>query len=121
MSMLLIVTMDDIKKNLKYMYLRAKSTILPTKKTDFITENPETKDRIINPPEFFIPDGEYKEIEKGFGSRKTSIRVMTTPHGFYVKPTDNGQLFEISYESSFGFGLSCNGFDPERVVYYPNV
>lgn len=113
--------MEDIKNNLKYFYLRAKSTIMPTKIVNFEDiQNMESEDRVISPPEMLIPEGEYKDCEKGFGSRKTTVRVMTTPHGFYVKPKKDSRLSEICYESAFGFGLSGSGFNEDRVVYYPN-
>ena len=113
--------MDNIRNNLKYIYYRAKSTLLPQKIHDFEKiRDPESNNRIIDPPKSLIPNGEYKEVERGFGSRKTTVKVMKTSHGYYMKPKKDEKLFEACYEGSFGFGLGCSGFDPERVVYYPS-
>ena len=96
------------------------SRILPSHYNNFDDlYNTESSCRIINPPPQLIPDGEYKDVEKGFGSRKTTVRVMETPYGFYMKPKKDNQLFEACYEGTFQFGFGCNEFDPERIVYYP--
>jgi len=113
--------MDNIYKNIKYIYYRAKSTLLPQKISDFENiRDPESNNRIVDPPKLLIPDGEYNEVERGFGSRKTIVKVMKTSHGYYMKPKEDNKLFEACYEGSFGFGISCSGFDAERVVYYPS-
>ena len=110
--------MINLSKIMSYVLCRTSSTILPSKYINFSDiHNMESKCRIVNPPSQLIPEGEYKDVVKGFGSRKTTVRVMKTPHGFYVKPKE--KLFEVSYESTFHFGMGCHGFDPERVVYYP--
>lgn len=111
--------MEDLKKGSKYIFTRICSTILPSKYNDISEINPETKCRIVDPLSQLIPKGDYKEVEKGFGSRTTTVRVMETSHGFYMKPKEDAKLFEACYENTFHFGLSCKDFDPERVVYFP--
>jgi hypothetical protein len=50
--------------------------------------------------------------------RKVEIKYLETSHGIYVKLVK--PIYCINVERAFGLGCACAGFDPNKIVYYPN-
>ena len=74
--------------------------------------------RIMNPPLFFVDDSDFLDHEIETSGRLVKFKVAETSHGIYVKPQQ--RVCCATFESRFGFGLGCTGFDPNRAVYYPS-
>ena len=75
-------------------------------------------ERILNPPNILIPSDEFIEQQVRIGSNDVTIKVLETSHGYYVKPKH--KVYSGGFERMFGFGLGCDGFSEDRVVYYPH-
>ncbi len=73
--------------------------------------------RIINPPLFFVNDNDFVDTVINTSGRTVKFKVAETSHGIYLNPQE--KVYCANFETRFGFGLSCRGFDPNRVVYYP--
>lgn len=75
--------------------------------------------RIFNPPTTLINTEDMKSATiKISDEEAVKIKYLQTKHGIYVKlsePVCNG-----SVEHAFGFGSACSGFNPDKIVYYPN-
>ena len=75
--------------------------------------------RILNPPQVFVSDNDFVETEINISiGNPVKVFVAETSHGVYIKPYK--EVYNSQFEHMFGFGLGCNGFDKNRVVYYPS-
>jgi len=99
-------------------YLKKRGQSLFAEKRTLETIGYHSSERILNPPNMLIPSGDFEEQTVRIGSHDVTIKVLESKHGYYVKPTHEQNC--SNFERMFGFGLSCDGFDTERVVYYPH-
>lgn len=74
--------------------------------------------RVLNPPTTLINTNNMEtKIIKIF-DKKAKVKYLETKHGIYVQLLE--PVYDSNVESAFGFGLCCSGFDPNKIVYYPN-
>ena len=109
--------MEPTKNFAKYVVRRAWSTLHHDKPRkyglDLLSRN-----RIINPPSFLVPEGEYKPETVKFSRYDVKVGVMETGHGTYVKPLEPVPCAQ--FEWTFGFGCGNIGYTTEQVVYVPS-
>ena len=74
--------------------------------------------RILNPPTTFINVNDMQNKTIKMYGRDAEIKYLDTSHGIYVKLSK--PVYSSNVETAFGFGCMCDGFDPKKIVYYPN-
>lgn len=110
--------MNFENNTLRYLKSRVLSTVNGTK-SEFKKVNLHSHHRILNPPKLLVPNGEFKQVDNvKIGSKNVTLQIMETDHGYYVKP--DKKIYDSHFERIFGFGVCCNGFSKDRVVFYPS-
>ena len=106
--------------NNTFQYLKSRGqSFLFGEKSEFNKVNLHSHRRILNPPKLLIPNGEFKQVDNvKIGSQNVTLHVMESDHGYYVKP--DKKTYNSHFERVFGFGVCCNGFSKDRVVFYPS-
>jgi hypothetical protein len=74
--------------------------------------------RVLNPPTTLINPENMTQTTIKIADKEAKIKYLSTNHGIYVKLLE--PIYDGNVESAFGFGLGCSGFDPDKIVYYPN-
>ncbi len=65
-------------------------------------------------PHVVAPDGEYTAVSVNFSGEPTTLNVMETCYGYYVKPTE--RHYKYGFEDLFGLGAGCAGYNPNECV-----
>ncbi len=60
------------------------------------------------------PDGDYADVPVKFSNETTTLKVLETCYGYYVKPTE--RHYKYDFENFFGFGPGCLGYNPNECV-----
>jgi hypothetical protein len=85
--------------------------------SDFSNVDIFSRNRIIEPPKYLIPEGKYESMTTFIAEKPIPINVMSSSHGYYVKPSK--QVVCANFEHAFGFGCAGIGYTSNRVVFYP--
>lgn len=109
--------MEHVGNFAKYIVRRTWSTMNHSKPLkyglDLLSGN-----RVINPPNFLVPVGEYKPNTVKFSRYNVKVGMMETSHGTYVRPLEPVPCAQ--FEWAFGFGCGNVGYTKNRVVYIPS-
>lgn len=119
MSNIIVNSLQRLKNNTRF-YKSALQTYYKNNDKKFGVSDIDFLDvrRVLNPPTTLINAENMKSTTIDIVGREAKIKYLHTQHGIYVKLSEPISCANV--EHAFGFGCACIGFDPDKIVYYPN-
>jgi hypothetical protein len=107
----------NVTNNARF-YGRALKTYVSKNKLSIDQIDYNNYKRILNPPTTFINVNDMQNKTINMFGKEVDVKCLETSHGIYLqlqKPVPCGNI-----ELIFGLGCGCIGFDPNKILYYPN-